>query len=123
MAFVFAGLKQGVSGGPPIPSRLELKIEQDTQQSLNHTSIAAYVCVGRVHCSSLVSQTVSQVVVVVRFFYQFVRDRDFRPNLFDYFRSPLEKRTDFCIGKFVRWEEFWPIDDEFFQRNLKVAIE
>ncbi len=48
---------------------------------------------------------VSHVVVVVRFVYQFVRNRDFCPDQFNYVRSPLEKGTDFCIGEFVRWEE------------------
>ena len=104
-------------------SRFELKIEQNSQQLLNHASIAAYVCVSRVHRSSLVGQTVSHVVVVVRFVYQFVRNRDFCPDQLNYFRAPLEKRTDFCIREFVRGEQLWPIDYEFFQRNLKVAIE
>ncbi len=87
-----------------------MKIEQNAQQLLNHTSIAAYVRVGRVHGGSLMGQAVSHVVVVVRFIYQFVRDRDFGPDQFDDFRSLFEKRTDFCIGEFVRWKKSWPIE-------------
>jgi hypothetical protein len=52
-----------------LASRFELKIEQNSQQLLNHASIAAYVCVSRVHGSSLVGQIVSHVVVVVCFVY------------------------------------------------------
>src|SRR6266403_569106 len=103
--------------------RVEIKIKQRFENTLNGRAIDTDVSVAHIRRGSFVSQFVSGIVVVIHKCDQIVGNLDLRSHQLYHLCAILEQLSDFGIIVFVGWEPVGLVNDEFFQCNFEVAVQ